>query len=116
LRPTENTKVVWKILLQHQSFIIASFQDQGVIGDLGNEQAVLNTILSKSKGMEVSWLPHDTFVCGKCFDSEKTRPVDPVVVLNNHIIGNKAKFSRAKLWNHWYLDNDGKRCIEPERT
>lgn len=107
LRPTPRTLALWTRMRAEIKAKIETVQVGMDMGGFGSDQLTLNTIIKKEKDLHIHWLDPQKFVPGLYYKNPKAY-VLPVVVLNNWIIGNKAKKERAKKWGHWFLQQDGK--------
>jgi hypothetical protein len=112
LRPTDATKRVWTRMRDafETKMKIVSKQE---IGDHGSEQLMLDSMISKDAELRVGWLDPQKFVPGLWYKDtsyQKTLPA-PAVILNNWIVGNDAKVARAKEWGHWFLEQNGGKCL-----
>lgn len=119
-----------------------SEKDPLVIGDSSNDQFYFEEI-RKRKGVNIAWLPHELFKCGLHYKQSEVLKNDngnfvhavskekviysnrriqvttlrqPVVILNNWIVGNSAKTARANRHGQWFLSGDGQRCEEPPES
>ena len=115
LRPTEPTKTVWNVLLTQFANKLSKIKSRGDIGDQGSEQLIMDKLIRRIKGLTVSWLPPYLFAPGLYYkDAGYRKKVgDPMVVLNNWVIGNDVKIARSKKWKHWYLGSDGQCLTQP---
>ena len=122
LRPTQATKSLWnKVLLQLEGVMKAygEAQSREYIENIGSEQLMLGELLD-SEPIELSWMDQYKFVPGVWYNDEGTTFTppfrltiyDPVVILNNWVIGNSAKIARAKLYGHWFLNDEQDMCIK----
>ena len=84
----------------------------GHVGNNGNEMLMLPKHL---KHVKWSFLPKRLFVGGLWYSNAEFRlSVEPIVIQNNWIVGNKQKIKRAKEWGHWFVD-DKLRCKSMSR-
>lgn len=107
LRPTSQTITVWTKLLKTFENVMKSTKSDSVMGDTGSEQLMLSKIIKGESRLKVRWLHHENFISGLFYQTPKAFK-NPIVVLNNYIIGNTAKINRAKKFGHWFLNEDNK--------
>ena len=74
----------------------------------------LMTKMLQQRHHSVVWLDECHFARGEWYQIEayRIRCPHPKVIQNNYLVGNAEKVIRAKQWNHWFLDSDGKCLLE----
>ena len=103
LRPTSLVKQAWNTLSRKQAAVMSKFKRGSNMGEAGNEQVMMTTIYSRIPGLKVSWISRDVIAPGGWYN----KPVgSPSVILNNWIVGNRAKIARAKKFGHWYIHGE----------
>ena len=109
LRPTSPTISVWMKLLKLLVASLEGAKSGSQMGDSGSEQLMLDKLIRKEPNLTVAWLPFEKFVSGLYYTKKDLakNATRPMVILNNWIVGNSAKETRAKRWGHWYLTEDG---------
>ncbi len=117
--PTSRTKALWLKLLEKLEETLKSYDKtrEEYIGELGSEQIMLSHFL-KSEEITVSYMDGTKFVAGVWYSDEgspfyppyRSYVEDPVVILNNWVIGNSPKVARAKQFGHWFLNDDQSMC------
>lgn len=80
------------------------------------EQHLMTQMLRRERE-RVTWLDECHFARGEWYQdvTYRTRCPHPKVIQNNYIVGNDDKASRAKKWNHWFLNIDGA-CVHEMPT
>ena len=126
LRSNARTRSLYDELERHLSASISSVtrnfsgpEEMPFTAEL-SEQMVLKKIISREMhSVSLSFLDACLYVSGRWYKNQEfrkyckdTRDV-PYVINNNWIVGNKAKIERAKLWGHWFIDDNG-RCDRHE--
>jgi FkbM family methyltransferase len=112
-RPTDSSRRVWKTLYGKFEDLLKTSLPGAELGDTGSEQLLMDGILKSDENLIVHWLDPELFKPGIYYQDaevqleevghQKAVEKTPVLILNNWIIGNKAKIARAKRWGHWYL-------------
>ncbi|XP_052082158.1 uncharacterized protein LOC127719858 [Mytilus californianus] len=110
--PTHATKVLWaelnaKLLTLEKK--ISNLSPEMGIPESQNDQMYLSDLVKKRvSGLKPKYLPLDEYADGKWYSfPEKIRAtLDPYVINNNWVIGNKNKILRAKSWGHWFVLSD----------
>ena len=107
LNATNATRLMWSDLMaQHERVLKASTTDE--LGASGSEMLMLPYHLPK-----VKWASFErtSFVGGKWYsDANFRNAVNPLVIQNNWLVGNRRKIERAKEFGHWFLGSDGRTC------
>ena len=107
LRPTPATISVWQKLRQKMQLKMQNTAIDSQMGDSGSEQLMLNNLISIEPNLKLEWLDYSLFAPGQYYSNQQYYK-NPMVILNNWIVGNHAKIKRAQQWGHWYLSKDGK--------
>jgi hypothetical protein len=109
LNPSNSTLKVWLKLLKQQAETVKGFQAGDDMGNAGNEQDMLKNLLLAETDLHVAWLDPKHFLSGMYYfmPDYAATAVEPMVILNNFIVGNAGKISRAKQHGHWFLNDDG---------
>ncbi|CAG2246998.1 unnamed protein product [Mytilus edulis] len=110
--PTNATKFLWtelnaKLLTLEKK--ISNLSPEKGIPESENDQMYLSDLVKRRvSGLKPKYLPLDQYADGKWYSfPENTRAtLDPYVINNNWVIGNKNKISRAKSWGHWFILSD----------
>ena len=111
LRSTDKTIRAWKRLVLKFSKIMLAESGNTKMGDRGSEQLLFDSIIKdNSLDLDVLWLDPLLFLPGLYYKSNKKYP-NAIVILNNWIIGNRAKIERAKKYKQWFLDVNGQ-CVD----
>lgn len=106
LRPTPPVLSVWTKMQNILKQKLQTAYAGSDIGHTGNEQLILNNLITNEPSLKMYWLDSNLFVPGKFYNNRGVQD-RAIVILNNYIIGNKAKEDRAKRWGHWYLNENG---------
>eukprot|EP00277_Geminigera_cryophila_P046204 CAMPEP_0173079144 /NCGR_PEP_ID=MMETSP1102-20130122/14869_1 /TAXON_ID=49646 /ORGANISM="Geminigera sp., Strain Caron Lab Isolate" /LENGTH=150 /DNA_ID=CAMNT_0013951211 /DNA_START=290 /DNA_END=742 /DNA_ORIENTATION=- len=107
LRSTPATISVWTKLVLQFVLKMKSTAIGAEMGDGGSEQIMMNNLVRKEPFLKLNWLDPALFVSGQYYTRGGKSPSNPIVILNNWIIGNAAKKKRAKIWRHWFTDEIG---------
>ena len=112
-KSTPSVKKLFSTYVRRYEATLKKYEGQGgFIGDVG-EQVLLSRMLSTLK-FNVHWLDSCEYASGAWYTfkeySARCELSTVKVLQNNYLLGNEAKVTRAKLWGHWYLDSDEKRC------
>ena len=110
LRPSNATVNVWSKLAKQFEATMVRFSAGDYLGDSGNEQIMMDTLIRAEPDLHFAWLDPKHFLCGLYYkDPDYAATADePMVILNNYIVGNSAKIERAKQQGHWFLKENGK--------
>uniref|UniRef100_A0A7S0ES03 Nucleotide-diphospho-sugar transferase domain-containing protein n=1 Tax=Hanusia phi TaxID=3032 RepID=A0A7S0ES03_9CRYP len=118
---------LWRKLLQKQELTLAPYQGQPneIVTYDDNDQKYFNALIQdmEAAGMLRS-ATMDTcrFRTGKWYRREEWKDyfacmnVVPDIVNFNWMVGNQAKIQRAKLFGHWFLEEDGQTCKPIDQT
>jgi hypothetical protein len=71
----------------------------------------------KARGtFKLRYLPHDIVASGEWYRDEKWKQQypSPAVILNNWIVGNGDKVTRAIQYGHFFYDVDNGQCMDPK--
>jgi Nucleotide-diphospho-sugar transferase len=109
LNSSNATLNVWLKLLKQQTEAVNSFQAGDDMGNAGNEQDMMKSLITSDTDLHVAWLDPKHFLSGMYYFTPDYAAiaVEPKVILNNFAVGNGAKISRAKEHGHWFLKDDG---------
>jgi FkbM family methyltransferase len=123
LRATEPTKQIWNDLTKKFARIMEKYHKGQQMESKGNEQLMLSGLTSKAKKegkLNIQYLPFEFFQPGFYYNDVKwaKKSPNPKIILNNWIIGNPSKVSRAKAFGHWFLmeTDDQYFCLEPPQS
>jgi FkbM family methyltransferase len=108
----EKTQAFFGHYVQTYETKLAQHTGSNNIGDVG-EQHTMTPLLRKSN-LDVMWLDTCNFARGQWYDNTSTYHKgceEPWVLQNNWIVGNDAKVARAKEWGHWFLEQNGGKCL-----
>ena len=114
LRPTQSTKNLWKKVLLRLEGVMAKYivkDSRKYINDQGSEQLILGRLL-ETEPIRLSWMDQSKVVSGAWYNDYNFRRSihDPVIILNNWVIGNGKKIARAKVYGHWFLNAEEDQC------
>ncbi|XP_041349961.1 beta-arabinofuranosyltransferase RAY1-like isoform X2 [Gigantopelta aegis] len=114
--PTNRMITFWKKLterLQRLGKQIQHFSEGRSISESDNDQTYFNRLVKdKYAGIKVNVLPFEIFADGRWYklsDQEK-EDIDPLIVNNNWVSGNKLKIRRAKKFGHWFWKEKSGKC------
>ncbi|XP_006813428.1 uncharacterized protein LOC102806844 [Saccoglossus kowalevskii] len=114
INATHTSQRMWNELTRQLTEKMKGYRNQEGwrnIGMAGSEQVFLSDIIETEKSANIQWLPVERFVSGLWYTNKEIRShTQPIVILNNHVLGNAQKIERAKLWGHWSLSADNIRC------
>ena len=120
LRATKGTKDVWHTLTKQFATVMGRVRVGAHMADAGNEQLMLGGLTakaSKNGTLNMQYLPFEYFMPGYFYNDWTLPQKYPhaKIVLNNWIVGNKAKYGRAKGFGHWFLMETDHQyfCLEP---
>ena len=87
---------------------MARFKAGDEMGNTGSEQKMMNKLINDEPGLHVAWLDPKHFCSGVYYrDADyASTVVEPKVILNNFVVSNGAKITRAKQHGHWFLTED----------
>ena len=95
LKSTEDVIQLWKKLLIWRK------------NNPGQQEQAYLTELVKDTNALAQWLPSLEYISGLWYSHKEYRTGNEKIIQNNWIVGNKAKVERAKLYGHWFLQDNG---------
>merc|ERR1712194_3544 len=117
IKPNLITRRFWRSISLRQSLQEAITQKRGYRRDLDESSEMLMVWYDYKDGWKpglprVSWLSQNLFLPGNWYFNKTMRTYSPtpIVIQNNYVIGNSAKITRAKIWKHWFLDENEIEC------
>ena len=122
---TENSKIMWSKLYKETIVVIRNLRanfgrdSTKYVEDAGSEQLMMQSLantLRQEIGYKLRFMPTTICASGQWYTDPEIRKQypNPSVILNNWIIGNSNKFSRAKANKHWFLDEGTSKCLDPD--
>lgn len=97
---------------EYAKIILKLRGSEGRVDHIHAGEQHLMTEMLRERNHSVVWLDECHFARGEWYQDEKyrIRCPHPKVIQNNYLVGNAEKVTRAKEWNHWFLDGDGQ-CL-----
>lgn len=74
-----------------------------------NDQMFLSYLVKKKfAGLNSNVVSSSLFADGKwyCMSRRERQMSSPLLINNNWVVGNKNKTARAKMWGHWFINDD----------
>ncbi|EKX52712.1 hypothetical protein GUITHDRAFT_101866 [Guillardia theta CCMP2712] len=118
---------LWRKLLERQELTLAPYEGQPneIVTYDDNDQKYFNALIQDMEAagmMKSSTMDTCKFRTGKWYKREEWKDymtclnIVPDILNFNWMVGNQPKIQRAKLYGHWFLEEDGQTCKPIQET